>query len=68
MKKILVLLAVLSLTMGSCNKEYLNPSTALEEQVITNSDALIAVCNGMQARFTTGGALSPLYNLSLIHI
>lgn len=63
MKKILVLLAVLSLTMGSCNKEYLNPSTANEEQVLSNSDGLITVCNGMQARFTTGGALSPLYNL-----
>ncbi|UOQ65130.1 RagB/SusD family nutrient uptake outer membrane protein [Hymenobacter volaticus] len=63
MKKILVLLAVLSLTMGSCNKEYLNPSAASEEQVITNSDGLITVCNGMQVRFTTGGALSPLYNI-----
>lgn len=62
MKKILVMLAVLSLTMGSCNKEYLNPSTANEEQVLSNSDGLITVCNGMQARFTTGGALSPLYN------
>ncbi|WP_375434456.1 RagB/SusD family nutrient uptake outer membrane protein [uncultured Hymenobacter sp.] len=62
MKKILVLLAVLSLTMGSCNKEYLNPSAASEEQVITNSDGLITVCNGMQVRLTTGGALSPLYN------
>ncbi|MBD2714931.1 RagB/SusD family nutrient uptake outer membrane protein [Microvirga sp. STR05] len=62
MKKILLLLAALSLTMGSCDKEYLNPSTASDVQVLTNSDGLITVCNGLQSRFTTGGALSPLYN------
>jgi hypothetical protein len=62
MKKILLVLVGLSLTMSACDKEYLNPSTASEEQVISSSDALITVCNGMQVRFTTGGALSPLYN------
>lgn len=62
MKKILLLLPVLSLLLGSCDNEYLNPSTVSEEQVVTNSDGLITVCNGMQVRFTTGGALSPLYN------
>ncbi|AII53085.1 RagB/SusD family nutrient uptake outer membrane protein [Hymenobacter sp. APR13] len=63
MKKILVSLAALTvLTVSSCDKEYLNPSTASQEQVLTNSDGLITVCNGLQSRFTTGGALSPLYN------
>lgn len=62
MKKILILLAVLPLALGSCDKEYLNPSTASDVQVLTSSDGLITVCNGMQARFTTGAALSPLYN------
>ncbi|MBO0358889.1 RagB/SusD family nutrient uptake outer membrane protein [Hymenobacter sp. BT186] len=62
MKKILILLAVLPLALGSCDKEYLNPSTASDVQVLTSSDGLITVCNGMQSRFTTGAALSPLYN------
>ncbi|KAA9338166.1 RagB/SusD family nutrient uptake outer membrane protein [Hymenobacter busanensis] len=62
MKKILVLLAVLTATTSGCEKEYLNPSTASAAQVLTNSDGLITVCNGIQSRFTTGGALSPLYN------
>ncbi|MBC6606741.1 RagB/SusD family nutrient uptake outer membrane protein [Hymenobacter sp. BT188] len=62
MKKILILLAVLSMMTSSCDKEYLNPSTASDVQVLTNADGLITVCNGLQARFTTGGALSPLYN------
>ncbi|GAA4374650.1 hypothetical protein GCM10023186_06270 [Hymenobacter koreensis] len=48
--------------MSGCDKEYLNPSTASDVQVLTNADGLIAVCNGLQSRFTTGGALSPLYN------
>jgi hypothetical protein len=62
MKKILILLTVLPLALGSCDKEYLNPSTASDVQVLTSSDGLITVCNGMQSRFTTGAALSPLYN------
>lgn len=63
MKKILVSLAALTvLTVSSCDKEYLNPSTASQEQVVTNADGLITVCNGLQSRFTTGGALSPVYN------
>jgi hypothetical protein len=60
MKKILILLAALSFTMGSCNKEYLDPSSASESQVVSNADGLIAVCNGIQARYATGGFLSVL--------
>ena len=61
MKKILSLAALL-LALGGCNKEYLNPSTASQPQVVGSSDGLIGVCNGLQYRFTTGGALSVLYN------
>ena len=63
MKKILSLAALLSvLTLGSCNKEYLNPSTANQPQVVGSSDGLITVCNGLQFRYTTGGFVSVLYN------
>ena len=56
MKKIFSLAALLSvLTLGACNKEYLNPSTASQQQVDTSPDALIPLANGLQSRFTTGG-------------
>ncbi|RAK65085.1 RagB/SusD family nutrient uptake outer membrane protein [Hymenobacter edaphi] len=63
MKRYLRLLPLLALLAGGCSKDYLNPSTASQEQVLSTSDGLITVCNGLQHRFTTGGALSPLYNL-----
>ncbi|QDA61451.1 RagB/SusD family nutrient uptake outer membrane protein [Hymenobacter jejuensis] len=62
MKKSILLAALLTLGMGSCNKDYLNPSTASQEQVVTSSDGLVILCNGLQARYTTGGLLSVLYN------
>jgi len=63
MKKIVLLPALLTaLALGSCNKEYLNPSTASQPQVVTSSDGLLTLCNGLQYRYTTGGALSVLYN------
>ena len=63
MKRYLLLLPLLALGLGGCNKDYLNPSTASQEQVVSTSDGLITVCNGLQYRYTTGGALSPLYNI-----
>lgn len=62
MKKILTLTALLTLALGACNKEYLDPSAATQQQVTTSSDGLIALCNGLQARYATGGLLSVLYN------
>ncbi|SMB97743.1 hypothetical protein SAMN00120144_1603 [Hymenobacter roseosalivarius DSM 11622] len=56
------LLFFLLLLLSSCDKEYRNPSSASQDQVVTSSDGLITVCNGLQYRFTTGGALSVLYN------
>ncbi|HEX8506189.1 MAG TPA: RagB/SusD family nutrient uptake outer membrane protein [Hymenobacter sp.] len=61
MKKIL-LTGLLALSLGACNKEYLDPSAASQEQVVTSSDGLIATCNGLQFRYATGGLLSVLYN------
>ena len=62
MKKYPILTALLALSLGSCNKEYLNPSSANQQQVVSSSDGLITLCNGLQARYTTGAALSVLYN------
>lgn len=61
MKRYVLGLALLSALAG-CNKEYLNPSAGTEQQIVTASDGLITVCNGLQYRYTTGGAVSVLYN------
>ncbi|MFD1871252.1 RagB/SusD family nutrient uptake outer membrane protein [Hymenobacter bucti] len=66
MKKLFFLTALLSLTLGACNKEYTNPSSANQTQVVTSSDGLITLCNGLQYRYTTGGLLSVLYNATAL--
>ncbi len=66
MKKLSFLAALLSLTLGACNKEYLNPSTASQAQVVTSSDGLLTLCNGLQYRYATGGLLSVLYNATAL--
>ena len=64
MKKIhiSILLAGMLLTQTACsNKEYLNPSTISQPQAVSSPDGLMTLCNGLQYRYTTGGALSVLY-------
>ena len=63
MKKFhLILLFVgLSLIQMACNKEYLNPSTINQSQAVSSPDGLITLANGLQYRYTTGGAGSVLY-------
>ena len=64
MKKIYIslLLTGLLLMQNACTKEYLNPSTASQPQVVSSADGLITVCNSLQYRFTTGASASVLYN------
>ncbi len=64
MKKYWTFLPLLGIlfTTNACREEYLNPSSATEQQVVTSSDGLIALCNGLQQRYSTGGLLSVLYN------
>ncbi len=38
----------------SCNKEYINPSTASVPSVTTSVDGLMNLCAGLQRRFTIG--------------
>lgn len=63
MKKLqlIILLAGLSLTQMACNKEYLNPSTISQSQAVSSPEGLITLSNGLQYRYTTGGAGSVLY-------
>ena len=60
-KQITLLLFTGSLVLiTSCNKEYINPSTASEPSVTTSVDGLMNLCAGLQRRYTIGRQ-SPLY-------
>ncbi|GEP98263.1 RagB/SusD family nutrient uptake outer membrane protein [Chitinophaga cymbidii] len=54
------LLLASTFPIASCNKEYINPSTASVPSVTTSPDALMNLCAGLQRRFTIGRQ-SPLY-------
>ena len=64
MKKLLlpIFTLVLLLSQTACQQEYLNPSTISQSQAVSSPDGLITLCNGLQYRYSTGGALSVLYN------
>jgi hypothetical protein len=57
-----ILLIAAALALASCDKEYLNPSTAAEEQVINDVNGLISLANGLQFKYSVGRA-SPNYTL-----
>lgn len=60
-KKIILVLGVGStFLVTSCDKEYINPSSAPAPIVISNVDALMTLSAGLQRRFTIGRQ-SPLY-------
>lgn len=67
MKKTLYKIAAVCLLTGnsliftSCNKEYIDPSSASVPSVTNSADALMNLCAGLQRRFTIGRQ-SPLYN------
>lgn len=55
-------LVALALNLTSCYKdEYLNPSQASNESVVTNTNGLISLCNGLQFRYSVGRT-SPIYS------
>lgn len=60
-KQITLLLLMGSCSLiTSCNKEYINPSTASVPSVTTSVDGLMNLCAGLQRRYTIGRQ-SPLY-------
>jgi len=63
MKKIqtYIVLAALAVGQFACNQTFLNPSTISQSQAVSSPDGLITLSNGLQYRYTTGGALSVLY-------
>ncbi len=57
-----IFLTTVALLFISCDNEYLNPSTAAEEQVINDVNGLISLANGLQYRYSVSRA-SPNYTL-----
>jgi len=47
-------LAGLALNMSGCIKDYNDPSSAIEESVVTNPKALAGVATGLQSRYASG--------------
>ncbi|MFD2570872.1 RagB/SusD family nutrient uptake outer membrane protein [Spirosoma soli] len=64
MKKIILTTLLGSLLLGqyACQREYINPSSLNQTQAVSSIESLLTLCNGLQYRYTTGGALSVLYN------
>ena len=64
MKRYLILSITLAVVLSqtACQREYLNPSSISQSQAVSSADGLITLANGLQYRYTTGGALSVLYN------
>ncbi len=56
------LAAALSL-MGACqDEEFINPSTAAEQEVVKDVNGLLALCNGLQYRYSVGRQ-APIYTV-----
>jgi hypothetical protein len=63
MKKIVyTFLTAAAFLFSACDKEYVNPSTATEEQITNDVNGLIALANGLQYKYSVGRA-SPNYTL-----
>ncbi|RTY84760.1 RagB/SusD family nutrient uptake outer membrane protein [Flavobacterium sp. GSP27] len=54
MKKFIILSALMSLFLTSCDEEFLDPTRASEEDVFSSRDGLVGVANGLQSRFSVG--------------
>jgi hypothetical protein len=63
MKKTYKLLIVFALFLASCDKEYFNPSSASQDQVVSDVNALISLANGLQYKYSVGQA-SPEYTVA----
>ena len=60
--KSFILTSVAMMGLSSCQKEYLNPSTASETQVVSDVDGLVALANNLPLRYAVGRQ-SPGYTI-----
>ena len=52
--KSFVFASIAMMGLSSCQKEYLNPSTASETQVVSDVDGLVALANNLPLRYAVG--------------
>lgn len=62
MKKLLYIFFTAAFLFSGCDAEYVNPSTATEEQVTSDVNGLISLANGLQYKYSVSRA-SPNYTL-----
>jgi hypothetical protein len=63
MKKIIyIFFTTAAFLFSACDKEYLNPSTASEEQIINDVNGLISLANGLQYKYSVSRP-SPNYTV-----
>ncbi|UJH66680.1 RagB/SusD family nutrient uptake outer membrane protein [Allomuricauda sp. SCSIO 65647] len=54
--KNIIILGILVMFASSCDKEYLDPNSTLEPDVVNSTDNLVALINGVQQRWSTDRA------------
>lgn len=62
MKKIFILILIVSVSFTSCNEEFLDPTKPSEDQILNTRDGLIGATNGLQQLWSTS-RLSPVYTI-----
>jgi hypothetical protein len=60
-KSIILFCSILLVAPTACNKEYLDPSSISQNQVVNSVDGLIGLANGLQYRYSVGRQ-SPVYS------
>lgn len=62
MKKIIILLIFLGLSLNSCDSEFSDPTKPTEVNVFSSRSGLIGAANGLQSKWSVGRQ-SPVYNI-----
>lgn len=62
MKKIYIIILIVSISFTSCNEEFLDPTKPSQEQILNSRDGLIGAANGLQQLWSTS-RISPVYTI-----
>ncbi|MEZ7499575.1 RagB/SusD family nutrient uptake outer membrane protein [Flavobacterium sp. Arc3] len=62
MKKIFIIILIVSVSFTSCNEEFLDPTKPSQEQILNSRDGLIGAANGLQQLWSTS-RISPVYTI-----
>jgi hypothetical protein len=62
MKKIFIIILIVSVSFTSCNEEFLDATKPSQEQILNSRDGLIGATNGLQQLWSTS-RISPVYTI-----